>query len=481
MRSICPAVQQYSQPCVQHRSGVEVESDIQDTESRQQLFPDCPVCLASVPAGGQAAMRFAEDAAQCDALGDALADALGLCPSHARLVAQSPQHSTAAARLMARALQRARGLLQAVAAHDALAEEALFRASDACPICRMHEYDAARLAGRFAKQVASTPGQASPLCRPHFEALARLAAPQLRTHLSQVQRRMLHTAIATLRRAVSGRSAEYDLTDPSVQSALNTTVLMSVGRPLAQSPVPGGIGTIVGDAAGMCDELRAVPDGECGCPVCVATRSATEKWLTMLPAAVRFEQDWWLTFPNCLQHVGMCLRSGDPRVATVAAMCAARAALERLGIDAAMSTSGEQQGTQQRVPPDSGRAADKSATRRARRPAVRIVRCPGCERAAVARDRAVTQLLESLKSASCRTSFEQGYGLCLKHFAQAYIFAPEGVVRDALVAIHREKLATLERSLQDGLNSACTDAGSGLPAEVPWRAALYRFSGCAEG
>jgi hypothetical protein len=76
-----------------------------------------------------------------------------------------------------------------------------------------------------------------------------------------------------------------------------------------------------------------------------------------------------------------------------------------------------------------------------------LPRCLACQGLALGRDRAIGQLLDLMGEPRHRRALKRGYGLCLKHFADAYVVAPKGVVRDALTAIQIKKLAVVRPAL----------------------------------
>jgi hypothetical protein len=72
------------------------------------------------------------------------------------------------------------------------------------------------------------------------------------------------------------------------------------------------------------------------------------------------------------------------------------------------------------------------------------VRCAACERLAISELRATFTLLRLLRAPQPMRTFEAGFGLCMKHHAQACLLAPKGRVRLALAADQRRRL--LDRS-----------------------------------
>ncbi len=97
-----------------------------------------------------------------------------------------------------------------------------------------------------------------------------------------------------------------------------------------------------------------------------------------------------------------------------------------------------------------GRALAVSAWRRAAPPPPpKIARSAACERPAIAELRATGSLLHGLQSGRQRQAFEAGYGLCMKHHAQACLLSPRGEVRAFLAADPSRRLSELMRWLKD--------------------------------
>ena len=104
--------------------------------------------------------------------------------------------------------------------------------------------------------------------------------------------------------------------------------------------------------------------------------------------------------------------------------------------------------------------------------------CQGCLRLTVARDAAIERLLVLLEEPEHRAALEQSHGLCLKHFAQAYILVPQGKIRSLLTGVHVERLADLQSRLRTvPAISVRADPAGNLPATPAWQLAIQRFCG----
>jgi hypothetical protein len=70
----------------------------------------------------------------------------------------------------------------------------------------------------------------------------------------------------------------------------------------------------------------------------------------------------------------------------------------------------------------------------------RPILCPVCRRLQSARDRTLLLLFALLEERTRRTAFENGYGLCLEHFARAIRLNPKPAVATFIVDVQLAKL-----------------------------------------
>jgi hypothetical protein len=174
----------------------------------------------------------------------------------------------------------------------------------------------------------------------------------------------------------------------------------------------------------------------------------------------------------------MCCELGDSRVSLVAVRYAVDVALTSLqhGIETLAREQSERESEAQSVWHKPKSPPYLLGIKR--RTITKIPACPACEQLAIARDRAVGELLTLMQDTRHREALERGHGLCLKHFAHAYLISPQGKVRSALVALHKEKLQALSSDLKQFIQPGRSASGNnGIIIDQPWQRAVYRFSG----
>jgi hypothetical protein len=379
------------------------------------------------------------DPARRESNAQAIADAIGFCSAHADTIAGLDLRGPAIAAVMRRAVRFTRALLESGPEFEDQRLDIFFRARHACPACRFSERClSAPLARHAAWRRSSAKGGSRLLCLPHFRALIGVSETR---DLPARTREQIEILLEVIR---SGNPAAGLL--QRRLAAGDTDVLLP-------DPRHG-------------DSLR--PDDE-DCPVCAALRRALERWLSAARTAARIDIAAWAVLPACPEHILDCVRSGDERLADFAAGHAIDAALHSL-----------QRGAEFLEREDRRLEAEKrSVWYRRKSPAYLLgvrrkallgaSRCAACERLAVTSERAIGEFLEHMRGARYRAALERRYGLCMKHFAQARVYAPAGVVRDTVTMIHAQKLAELEREL-----------GGAEPVSSSWREAIRRYSGSRE-
>src|SRR5207237_7347472 len=77
--------------------------------------------------------------------------------------------------------------------------------------------------------------------------------------------------------------------------------------------------------------------------------------------------------------------------------------------------------------------------------------CPLCRRARAARDRAIQLIAALINEAETRQAFERGYGLCLRHAAQAVRLIDDGAASRAITTVTHARLAVLGWELDEQL------------------------------
>ena len=262
---------------------------------------------------------------------------------------------------------------------------------------------------------------------------------------------------------------------PSERLALDHALSMAAGPPARATPAPEAP---LAEAMQTCPGFAQALGCANACPMCLEVERARQRWLAAVPLAAAHNLDGWLFFPTCPEHVSTVAKLGD--TALTSAVCAH-----------ALHVGTEHLHQQLRV---LARAAETEAELAAARiarwgwrprrrksdpprsPPPRLVRCAACERLAIAELQATGKLLRLLRGEQHRQAFQGGYGLCMKHHAQAYLLSPKGTVRSLLAEDQRRRLSELLCWLEDETRTLARDRPVAAP-EREYRLAVRRFCG----
>lgn len=187
------------------------------------------------------------------------------------------------------------------------------------------------------------------------------------------------------------------------------------------------------------------------CSVCVEVERARLRWLETAAFAVAHGLDDWLVLPTCPEHVALMSATSANDVRARVAVHALQVAGEQTHLQLrALVRSAESKAEQAAAAIVRwGRRPRRRKTEAPPPPAPRIARCAACERLAIAELHAVGRLLRLLRDPRQRDAFQAGYGLCMKHHAQAYLLEPRGAVRTLLAHDQARRLADFRQRIED--------------------------------
>lgn len=443
--------------------------------------PVCPVCAALAEADSRYLSGLTTASHRLDAMAEAVANTMGFCVPHARALARRHERRLEIAELLRHATERLRLLFGTSGSQIHLMLQTLFDARHACAACKnRHHYETAKinqLAQELSRLSYDEAVQYSRLfCVPHFRMLIAVVNPPIASSMLRKRAVILRSLVASLRIRMPGAGEQVDPDEITLSSTMSNIISLLAGT---ESHVSSGAHI---HRPGMLSHacLYAEPDSALGdpanCPICTELEHATGDWMTSMRAAANLGQDLWIAFPTCPSHVWTCYDSGDSKVAAAGLLHAAETALRLLehASEAPATTPADGGGVTTR------NDAKKIGRAKPRRKAPMVLaRCRGCEQLDLARDRAVNRLLSLLQDSDLRSAMARGHGLCLKHFAEAYVIAPAGKIRSALAAIQSEKLGLLHSQLDDLLTArppaGTTDRCDAFDAV--WQRGLYRLSG----
>lgn len=451
----------------------------------------CPVCEALGNIESDCFSRLFDEPARLPAASEAIADSLGFCATHGRVLATQSQRAPGIAAAFSDAIRRTGELLANEAAYDERLQQVFFGARKACPACKFRSHETAARVNWLARMHADSGDTDScdglrRLCLPHRRALLLSLKPPLSDRLRTLCVDSLGATAATIDSLLTADRDSTAWTDPLAQ-----TKLMDVMRAVAGDPGHGiefgnsGAGELA-HAVSVYRDLRESLRNPYACPVCVEVRRSAEKWMGALESGARLGPDVWLALPTCPEHLWACTRLNDPRIALLAAQRVVRDAITQLHRSAEPvpanprddSAGTSSDGINPHSESNGTTSTKRSRKRQAKRDAgARSGQCMACETLAVARDRAIDRILGFMSDRHARNDLESGHGLCVKHFADAYLVAP-GAARSALKKIYLTKLGSLGSTLAEMLGQSGASV-SLREADLGWVRAVICFSGNA--
>lgn len=451
----------------------------------------CPVCEALGNIESDCFSRLFDEPARLPAASEAIADSLGFCATHGRVLATQSRRAPGIAAAFSDAIRRTEELLANEAAYDERLQQVFFGARTACPACRFRSHETAAQVNWLARMHSDSGGTDScdglrRLCLPHLRALLLSLKLPLSDRLRTLCLDSLSATAAMIDSLLTGDRESAARTDP-----LAPTKLTDVMRAVAGDPGHGiefgnsGAGQLAHAAGADRDPRESLRD-PCACPVCVEVRRSAGKWMGALESGARWGPDLWIALPTCPEHLWACARLNDPRIALLAAQRVVRDAIAQLhrGAGPVPANPGDDSAgtSNDGINPHSGGDGTTSGKRPKKRQTKREAgarsgQCMACETLAVARDRAIERLLGFMHDRHARNDLESGHGLCMKHFADAYLVAP-GAARSVLKKICLTKLGSLGSTLAETLGRSGASAPPG-DADLAWVRAVICFSGNA--
>lgn len=429
---------------------------------------ECVACAARAAAEGQYVDYAFGRARRLPRTAESIADALGYCARHAALLGSHGAHAESIGQALHAAYVRWHGWLSEPVTFGERVFELFFSAGRDCPACRYAERSAARTTTRLGHALAAGPDRSahkrlSQLCFAHFKTLYIGASTTARERLLVHYRESLTQALARHLDAAAGSPpADSDLLLHLVAGSFNRRQ-----NDEADAAWPLLSPRAIGLAERLADRST--------CAACGAEEMAHARWVRDMRLTLHTGQPDWLSYPSCPEHVRAAVALDDPVLARGAARFAAEAALSAM---------------ERRAPPFSPPLPEAVAKgsrwlrrRRARQRAPkkettkkRALGCAGCERRAVARDAAIGGLLDLLRTETNRDTYAGGYGLCLRHFAPAYLLADRQTIRPLLLQVQLERLA---RMTADLAAATAQDRASSCVSDQILRRALARLNGAA--
>jgi hypothetical protein len=419
----------------------------------------CPLCDTSANSDSGYFARAFSDPKLLPTTSEAMTDTLGFCLRHGTsLLSQERLLSgDVVVQVLHDAIPRIMMLLNEKYLLETRVQQTLFGADHACPACTHANRAVGRHAASLARQFSSAEDQAglnqpTALCVGHFQILsADFTAEQRLDELTHYADHLEHAA-----RTMKMLLRTLDETDvcpiDNAAATLNRALGLVAGRPMFELP---SLDARFADSLELCPTLVEAISLPEVCPLCIETARARQRWLQNAQKAAEFDDDAWLIFPTCPEHVWTVARLGEPRLTTAVVARALSVALryfrQQIQILIQAAELREEEARIKAEGPEFWAAYKRKRAQRKtpgpKTPPHRLAKCPGCERIDIALDRATDSLLDLLHKKAERKAFSEGYGLCMKHFAHVYLMAPKGIVRSMLAEDQQRRLAALSCSI----------------------------------
>lgn len=454
---------------------------------------------------GACTCPLCETAAKCDtgyfsrpfdapdifaATSEAISETLGFCPRHGAILLNQKRLSGGVIPVIHDAIPRLRLLLNEKYLQKHEVQQILFGTDGACPACAYTNRALGRQAASLVRQVSSVGdwkglGLIDTLCVGHFQMFAANLAlePRLAALVTYADRleRMARKIRALL--SAARETGTWPLEDAA--ATLNSALDLIGGRAVIESTSSN---VALDDALMPCPTLAEAISLPHVCPLCVETERARRRWLQNVQKSADFDQDAWLFFPTCPEHVGAVVQLGEPRLTATVVSRAPDVALRQIHKQIPMLVRAvklmKEEVRIKAEGPEVWREYKRKRTYRKRPdqktegqniPVARMLRCPGCVWAEIAAEQATGGLLNLLHEKKHRVAFSRGYGLCLKHFARACLIAHKGVVRSMLAEDMQLRLAGFARNF-DEMERGMPEISTGR--DVSLRTSLRRFCNC---
>jgi hypothetical protein len=425
----------------------------------------CPVCAHAAGADERWLDHFLYEGYQEPEPMAAVARSGGFCSRHARRV--EGMGTSAAVALIY--LTLIRDLLPPLAAQGAR-RPPLIAVPGACEACaqgrEVERRDSFFLALLIRARGSAVYGNPGIVCAPHLPRLIEYLDPGALAEVVAVHRRAAAAVTASLADSTRQCGATAD-------RAIRTML----GPPKRPAAAPDAeidaFGAGSDPVQRMYRRLRHLD----GCAICAEIGDAAVQWLDWLAQAPAVDNDLGDVLPLCREHVWQARRAGGSLLARTLVENVTREAEERLvyaerGLDQAMGSPGLVASVRRAVFRSSPRAAVLAALRQGRE-------CPLCRHLREVGERAVLLLAALLESADGRRAFESGYGLCVRHAAQALALPQASAAGGVVSSTMHARLAVLRWELEEQLRRGAWQmrpARRGAESSA-WLNAGRRFAG----
>jgi hypothetical protein len=445
----------------------------------------CPVCSVLEHHDRQYFSWFSIEKYHEPAFLKSLSHALGFCALHGAYMEQQNHLASQITAVHRHAASRVLNRIASGLSEGKNDLRPVFKDRTPCPVCSSYQETSERTIWFFKKMIEEKDGldkYGCPgiLCFPHFKGLTDSASFKLFAGLlSRHETAML--SAGQLLNTIKSQGIKVTAESEEIQLALS----LSVGR--EQNP---GHSFFLSRTHQISENRDPVADfisslkGNAGCPICLDIYGSLSQWIYWLNKNIISTDCVEATndvLPTCNAHVWSCIRLGNPDLQFAAASSALRAAREKV------SNASRHLKQMRKIPGSSIRKRQKNKKEKdqgiikanPKKTIASSLYCPLCSRMDAAKNRGLNLLLALLQEHRYRMDFENGYGLCLKHLADALDMQPSNEIAGFLLRVESAKLALLEWELEETMRKTAWTARPEAKGseQSAWHRALARFSG----
>ena len=360
----------------------------------------CVVCEQLRDADTQYFGRVLRNGRARIALAQTLALGMGFCRAHAALATEL--HGPAAAAVQDSIRDAGRllcDLLDRTALQDELIQDIVFGARGRCPACAYFHRVEGRVLARVQRELEQRkPFSPPPVCFVHLQSLKQRVEPPL---LGRIKR--------LLRARSRGVLGAIDRPGAFPDACIAQACLQLYPLELANS--------------------MSVHAARCACPICEDIALAQRRWLGTAIDNVRLRQPGWIALPTCHRHLLQCIRQPDR-----ALQHAALARYFEVALPGKPVTDPAAPPPPKRRRRRHARWFDARYERDAQRDGTQPREsCPGCDAEEIAARKSIARLIRGVSRAEHDDALALAVeGVCLKHFAEAFIYASEPRIEQRL-------------------------------------------------
>ena len=458
--------------------------------SEQELFrrlkeKGCPVCSVLERHDLKYYSWFSIEKYHEPVFIESLANALGFCARHGVYLDQQNHWGSQITAVHKHTASRVRNRTAVGLSEGKNDLQQIFKDRTSCPVCWSYRETSERTLWFFKKMIEEKGGlnqygHPGILCFPHFKGITDSVSLKLFAELLSIhEAAMLSTAqlLETIRNNDTKISAESE----QIQHALS----LSVGR--EQNPgnslFLSRIYKISKTKDPLADFISSLKENK-GCPICLDVYGSLSQWIYWLNKNIVSTDNLEVmrdVLPTCNAHVWACVRIGGPALQFAATSGAFRAAQEKVSNAARhlkkMNTPRKQPIWKRKKNEKQRHQGDIKVN--PKKTIASSLYCPLCSRIEVAKNRALNLIFALLQEPRYRVDFENGYGLCLKHLADALAMRPSEEIGRFLMRVEFAKLSLLEWELEETMRKTAWTARPEIKGneQSAWHRALARFSG----